>query len=136
MSGAKRSIWNALLGAFQPAPAQDATRVSTVERDASSLLTRRGWKQSGQSYSGVYSTSLGRWSGRIERAGDRLRVLIKKPPMDLIRLHRKYPCFHQMPDEWWSIHLHTEPIDNDISAVVAYVERVIEESQLLATKRK
>ena len=100
-----------------------------VPRAISTLMQQRGWKQAEAGWSGPYATRHGTWPGRIEKAGDTLRVFIRNPPPEM-RSHPKWCCCHQHDNSgWWRIHLHTNPVDGDANAVVRYVEQLLTESK-------
>jgi len=102
-----------------------------VTREAVSMLAQRGWSKVGRNhYTGVYATVVGTWKGEIERAGDRWRVRIYKPPKSMTSKHPKRGCFHEDTGGWWRINLHTEPVDNSPDAIIVYVEKVLNESHL------
>ena len=106
-----------------------------VMPDATSVLQQRGWKQSGNEYHGPFATPFGTWHGRLEAAGDTFRCYIKNPPMDIIGLHPKWPCFSQTSTHhWWRINLQRSPVDRDPSAIVLHIERILTEAHRLAGK--
>ncbi len=111
-------------------------RASTklVARDNTPLTAKRGWRRSGKRWSGPYACRHGTWHGKIEKRGDRFNVLIKKPP-EVVRNHPKFVCFHNDKSGWMRIHLHHNPADQDVNAVIAYVERLLAESFRLAGAR-
>lgn len=103
--------------------------VGTVARDKTSILQQRGWKlEDKNTFTGPYATPYGTWHGWVHRAGDRSRVMIHNPPMEVINKHPKRGCFHPAENGWWAINLHTEPVDGDVSSIITYVEQVIRES--------
>lgn len=105
-----------------------------VAHDTRSLLKRRGWKHKGDVSLGYYQTPYGSWFGGIERRGDRFRVYLENPPINALELHEKWICFHKRKNDWWEIHMHTNPHDRDHSSIIFYVERLISESFKLANK--
>lgn len=100
-----------------------------VHRDTTPLVKQRGWKRWGGKWHGSYATSFGTWDGKIEQRGDTFDVLIKKPPPQ-IRKHKKWECFSKRRYGWFNVHLHHNPVDNDVSAVILYVERILTEAHL------
>ncbi|MCH9808442.1 MAG: hypothetical protein K0U74_11970 [Alphaproteobacteria bacterium] len=101
--------------------------IRRVKRDTTPLVELRGWSKSSNTWKGHYATHVGTWPGQIEQRGDVFRVLIHNPP-EQVRGHAKFGCFHKRKNGWWSIHLHTNPIDRDVSAVIGFVERILAES--------
>jgi hypothetical protein len=105
-----------------------ATPRGTVVRSSSPLMQQRGWQQTRTGAEGPFATRYGTWPGRIENAGDTLRVSMRDPPPSL-RNHPKWPCFHKHGNAgWYRIHLATNPVDGDPNAVIRYVEQIITES--------
>ena len=104
------------------------TPAGAVKRDATSLLQQRGWRQTRNLYSGPYATAYGVWLGLIEHAGDCFRVLIKNPPVDIVKAHPKWTCFSRDQHGWWRVDLAVNPVDGDVNAVIHYVERLLTES--------
>lgn len=101
--------------------------VRRVGPDTTPLIEKRGWKRNGNTWRGSFVTTVGTWPGRIERRGDILEVFIRQPP-NAITSHPKWQCFHKRPNGWWWVHLHTQPHDQDPSAVIAYMERMLAET--------
>lgn len=99
-----------------------------VKTDNTPLYLKRGWKRTENEYYGWYRTKYGAWQGKIKRRGDIFSVRIYDPPMEKIRNHSRWPCFHQENGKWWRIHLAVNPIDGDVSSVILHVESVINES--------
>ncbi|MGH1419405.1 MAG: hypothetical protein ACRBCJ_11160 [Hyphomicrobiaceae bacterium] len=110
-----------------PSPKVVRNGVRHVRRDTTPLFQQRGWKQSGNKWRGSYSTSFGTWDGKIEKHGDVFDVMIKKPPAQ-IQNHSKWQCFSKRKNGWFNIHLHDNPVDGDVSAVILYVERMLTEA--------
>jgi hypothetical protein len=114
-----------------PFSRSNVTRIAAphgaAQRSTATLMDQRGWKTGWGAWTGPYATRFGTWPGRIERAGDTLRVFIHNPPHQLHR-HHKWACFHTADNGWYRIHLHTNPVDGDPNAVVRYVEQLITES--------
>ena len=100
----------------------------TVMPDNTPLHVKRGWSEKGNVYQGYYRTKHGAWRGRIERRGDKFRVLIYNPPKEQIKKHSRWACFHADKGDWWRIDLAVNPKDGDVGAIIFYVERVINES--------
>lgn len=120
------------MGLFAPRYSR-VTRVAAppgaVRRSNASLMEQRGWQHSwsGRTASGSYATRWGTWPGKIEYAGDTLRVYIRNPPSALQR-HPKWHCFHERYGGWWLMHLDKSPIDRDPNACIRYVEQLLTES--------
>ena len=91
---------------------KNVTRIAAphgaVRRSTATLIEQRGWKKTWGAWSGPFATHYGTWPGKIEKAGDTLRVFIQNPPAE-IHHHPKYACFHSRDDGWYRIHLHTQP---------------------------
>ncbi len=102
--------------------------VRHVRRDTTPLVTQRGWRQNKNTWRGSYATKFGTWPGRIQKRGDIFYVTIRKPPPEM-QAHRKWICFSKVSSSgWYSIHLHDNPINSDVSAVILYVERLLTEA--------
>lgn len=112
-----------------PSPSKKVVRnnVRHVRRDSTPLAQQRGWKRSGNTWNGSYATSFGTWDGKIEKRGDIFDVFIKKPPTQ-VQNHSKWACFSRRKYGWWLIHLHNNPADGDVSAIILYVERLLTEA--------
>lgn len=106
-------------------PPADVTR---IEPDTTPLIDQRGWKKNRNTWSGPYATKYGTWHGRIERRGDVFDVLINKPPPEVQEHSKRFQCFSKQERGWWKIHLHTNPVDGDPSAIIDYVERLLHRS--------
>lgn len=99
-----------------------------IKPDVTPLSVKRGWKKSGNTWTGSYATYRGTWRGKITRRGDVIDVFIKQPPPD-VRGHKRFICFHKHKAGWWKIHLHTQPVNpNDFDSVIAYVEQLLTQS--------
>lgn len=109
--------------------------VRHVRPDNTSLLKKRGWKQYGNTWIGHYATVKGTWPGRIERRGDIFVVLIKNPPPEVEHSGR-IQCFSEHGGGWWDVHLHTNPVDGDVNAIVDYVERLLHRAFRNAKRRQ
>jgi hypothetical protein len=135
MGSVVRGFLGALIGASStPKVARVATPHGAVVRNTESIMQQRGWQAHGKGFSGPYATPLGTWAGHIVKEADRFRVYIKNPPMHLIEKHPTRACFHDGKGGWWSIHLHTEPVDGDINSVIAYIERVLREAATMSRR--
>jgi hypothetical protein len=55
-------------------------------------------------------------------------VFIFKPPIEQIKKHSRWSCFHQEKNDKWRIVLAKNPKDKDPSAIIFYVERIVIES--------
>ena len=99
-----------------------------VARDNTPLFIRRGWKQSGNTYSGYYRTEFGAWNGSIERRGDKYKVYIYNPPRRQLKLHSRWVCLHKAEGNKWRVDLAKAPRDGDVGAIVFYVETLIKQS--------
>lgn len=95
------------------------------------LAVTRGWQRRGDTWYGSYITKVGTWDGKIEKRGDVFEPFIRNIPT-AIRSHPKFVCFHQKPREWFWVHLHEQPRDQDVtanvSAIIAYMERLLAET--------
>jgi hypothetical protein len=109
------------------------TGPGTVQLDNRSLLERRGWVRQGKVLSGPYLTSRGSFAGLIEFRGDRINIWIKNPPQE-IKHHWHSACLSAERGGWHRLHLSVQPRDQDLNAVVQYVERFLRESFELARK--
>jgi hypothetical protein len=107
-------------------PQQPKPRI--VQPDNTPLYVKRGWAKNGNTYHGYYRTRYGAFRGEITRRGDKFIVYIFKPPVEQIKKHSRWPCFHQEKNDKWRIALARNPNDGDISAIIIYVERIIIES--------
>jgi len=118
------------MGLFSRA-SSNVTRIAApygaAQRSTATLMEQRGWKTRWNAWTGPYATRFGTWPGRIEKAGDTLRVYIHNPPRQLQR-HHKWVCFHTTDNGWYRIHLAVHPVDRDPNAVVRYVEQLTTES--------
>lgn len=108
--------------------AQRLKKINIVRPDNTPLYLKRGWAVKRNKYHGYYRTPYGAWRGEIFRRGDKFNVLIFKPPLDKIKKHSRWPCFHKEKMNKWRIDLAKNPRDGDISAIIFYVERLIIES--------
>ena len=107
-------------------PQQPKPRI--VQPDNTPLYVKRGWAKNGNTYHGYYRTRYGAFRGEITRRGDKFNVYIFKPPVEQIKKHSRWPCFHQGGNGKWQIVLARNPNDGDVSAIIIYVERIIIES--------
>ena len=105
-----------------------STRTKVVKPDNTPLCIQRGWALRKNTYHGYYRTKYGAWQGEIVRRGDKFNVYIHNPPLERIKSHSRWPCFHEGKNGKWRIHLAKNPKDGDISAIIFYVERIILES--------
>lgn len=112
-----------------PSPSSKVVRndVRHVRRNTTPVAEQRGWKRSRNTWHGSYATSFGTWDGKIEKRGDVFNVLIKRPPTQ-IQNHPKWQCFSKRQRGWFDIHLHDNPVDGDVSAIIIYVERLLTEA--------
>jgi hypothetical protein len=92
------------------------------------LYIKRGWSKTGNEFSGYYRTRFGAWKGLIIRRGDVFHVYIFNPPIDEIKKHSRWPCFHDKGKGKWSIHLAMNPMDGDANAIIICVENLLVES--------
>lgn len=99
-----------------------------VKPDNTPLYLKRGWKTNRNKYQGYYRTIYGAWRGEIIRRGDVFNVFIFKPPLEQIKKHPRWPCFHRQRKDRWRIDLAKIPKDKDLSAIIFYVESIIFES--------
>lgn len=105
-----------------------------VERDNTPLWLARGWRRSGETYTGPYAVKgLGTWPGSIQRRGDTFLVLIHDPPQEM-RRHPKWGCVHPHSGGWQYIHLAVPPADRDVSSVIYFVEKMLADSFAIAGK--
>lgn len=108
------------------------TNAMLVRRDNTPLHIKRGWKRRGKSYTGYFKTTHGAWPGRIDWCGDKFRVYITSPPMDVIMSHSRWVCFHPLDGERYEIDLAQSPPRDDVDSVIHYVENLITEGYRLA----
>ena len=99
-----------------------------VKPDNTPLYLKRGWTTNRNRYQGYYRTTYGAWRGEINRRGDKFNVFIFKPPIEQIKKHSRWPCFHKVKNDKWRIDLAKNPKDGDPSAIIFYVERIVVES--------
>ena len=119
---------------FKPRP-----KPNLVALDNRSLFELRKWTQKQNIYAGFFVTKHGSWPGNIHRHADRYRVYIKKPPVDALKQHNKWICFHLRQHGWYEINLMISPRDkgdytSEVSSIIAYVERLIVESFRITRK--
>jgi hypothetical protein len=99
-----------------------------IKPDNTPLYLKRGWTAKRNRYRGYYRTAYGAWRGEIIRRGDKFNVFIFNPPIEKVKNHPRWPCFHKDKSGRWRIDLAKNPKDRDLSAIIFYVERVIIES--------
>jgi hypothetical protein len=99
-----------------------------VRADNTPVYVQRGWKRTQNRYSGYYRTLYGAWAGAIERRGDKFNVFIIDPPIEKLRHHSRWPCFHEEGGGKWRINLAVNPVDQDVNSIILYVESVINTS--------
>ena len=110
-----------------------------VQRSNVAMWVQRGWKRSGNLYSGVYASKWGTFRGSIEKRADTWMVSIQPPPE--MSNNPRWGCFHPQPNKagWYWIHLAQPPRDPSddgcVSSIIVYVERLISESFRIAGKR-
>ena len=135
--GTVRSMIMGLLAIFKRKPARNPvvkvirskqSNTRAVKPDNTPLYVKRGWTINGNTYHGYYRTVYGAWRGEIIRRGDKFYVYIFKPPVEQIKKHSRWACFHGGKNDKWRIDLAKNPKDGDISAIIFYVERIILES--------
>jgi hypothetical protein len=102
--------------------------VKAIRPDNTPLHVKRGWAKKGNTHHGYYRTKHGAWRGKIERRGDKFRVLIQNPPKEKMKKHSRRACFHAVKGGWWRIDLAVNPKDGDVGSIIFYVEKVINES--------
>ena len=96
-----------------------------VTPDNTPLHIRRGWKQQGNRFTGYYRTSFGAWKGLIEKRADVFKVYIFDPPTEKLKRHSRWVCFHDKGKGKWQINLAINPKDQDVGAIIYYVETLI-----------
>jgi hypothetical protein len=106
----------------------DRNRPNKVVVTDDPLYVKRGWSTKGNTHSGYFRTKYGAWKGNIVRRGDKFDVNIFSPPKDHLEKHPKWVCFTPNGRGKYNIHLHTNPNDRDIGAIIFYVEKIINES--------
>ncbi len=112
---------------------------NSVKPDNRSLLSIRKWVTKRGAYVGFYKTKHGSWFGNIRRRGDRYRVYVKNPPVDVLKGHCKWICFQPGQKGWYEINLRISPKDNgdlisEVSSIIAYVERLFSEAYRLTVE--
>ena len=94
-----------------------------------SLFVQRGWVQNGNTYRGYYRTPYGAWKGEIVRRGHKFQVFVIDPPILQLKKHpEKYLCVHEVNKTRAEVDLHKQPKNNDVGAVILYIETLIVES--------
>jgi len=94
-----------------------------------SLFIQRGWVQNGNIYRGYYRTPYGAWKGEIVRRGHKYRVFVIDPPIPQLKMHsEKALCVHIVNKKKAEVDLHKQPKNNDVGAVILYIETLIVES--------
>ena len=94
-----------------------------------SLFVQRRWVQNGNTYTGYYRTPYGAWKGEIIRRGQKFKVFVIDPPILQLKQHpEKSQCIHIVNRRKAEVDLHKQPKDNDIGAIILYVETLIVES--------
>ena len=101
---------------------------SIVAPDNTPLLLKRGWIQKAGGYFGYYRTIYGAWKGEVRKSGDIFKVYIYDPPTEKLESHKRWICFHHLKGKKWRIKLAVNPADNDLGAIIYYVESIIIES--------
>lgn len=109
-----------------PPPRRDKKRFTLIETP--SLFVKRGWTQTGNTYRGYYRTSHGAWEGEIVRRGDKFKVIIKDAPKEQLSMHPHYACIDDVGKNAVSVHLNKQPKNNDVGAIILFVETLIDES--------
>ena len=107
-----------------------------VVPDNTPLHSKRGWSKNENGYTGYYRTEYGAWKGKIIRRGDKFDVYIFDPPVKKIETHKTWACFFKKGKGKYQIHLQTNPKDQDIGAIIFYVEKIINESFRNSSARK
>lgn len=103
-------------------------RRNRVQPDHSPLYQQKGWAKNHKSLCGYYHTPYGSWAGSIRKRGDKLLVYIVDPPKAKLKKHPKWSCFDKIDKNIYKLHLHKQPKDFDVSSVISYVEKIIEDS--------
>ena len=101
---------------------------SIVAPDNTPLLLKRGWIQKAGGYFGYYRTMYGAWKGEVRKSGDIFKVYIYDPPTEKLENHKRWICFHHEKGNRWRIKLAINPTDNDVGAIISYVESIIIQS--------
>jgi hypothetical protein len=101
---------------------------SIVAPDNTPLHLKRRWTQRAGGYHGYYRTQFGAWKGEIRKSGDIFKVYIYDPPTKKLESHKRWICFHHIKGKKWRIKLAINPTDNDLGAIIFYVESIIIES--------
>ncbi len=98
---------------------------NTVKPINTSFYIQRGWIHSGNGYYGYFKSRYGAWAGEIVRRGDIYEVFIIDPPVNQLKNHHHWMCFHESDGNKYSIHLIEQPVNGDVGAIILFVERLI-----------
>jgi hypothetical protein len=109
-----------------PPPRGDKKAFALIETP--SLFVKRRWTHEGNTYKGYYRTSHGACKGEIVRKGDKFQVIIKDAPKKQLSTHPHHACIDDVGKNAVSVHLNKQPKNNDVGAIVLYVETLIDES--------
>ena len=94
-----------------------------VERRQLPYWQERGWRRSGNTYTGAYQTRYGTFSGEIveHRASD-IEFYLHQPS-DAIRSCSHWACFQDRGSGWYLVHMGKRP--HDVSSGIMTIERLI-----------
>lgn len=94
-----------------------------IQRRELPYWQERGWRRSGDTYSGAYQTPYGSFLGEIEDRGyDHYRFYITDPPEQL-RRSGHWACFQPRGHRGFQVHMARRP--RDVSSGIMTIERLI-----------
>lgn len=106
-----------------PAALRPHISAGVVQRQQIPYWQQRGWRRSGDTYSGTYQTRHGSFIGIVEDRGfGDIRFYLSDPP-DQVRRSCHWACFQPRRSKGYQVHMSTRPAD--ISSGILTIERLV-----------
>ena len=99
---------------------------TVVQRRPNSYWQERGWTRQTNVYNGNYQTPYGAFQGWIEQEHAGHICFYIYSPSQEIRRHSHWTCFQHRGNDWYLVHMATEP--RDVGSGIMTIERLITEA--------
>jgi len=97
-----------------------------VQRRQVPYWQQQGWARQGNTYNGNYQTPFGAFWGQImEQRGGHIDFMLYAPSEE-IRSGSHWACFQHRGNDWYLIHMATQP--RDVSSGIITIERLLTET--------
>jgi hypothetical protein len=97
-----------------------------VQRRQIAYWQERGWTREANAYTGNYQTPYGAFQGWIEQEHSGHISFYLYSPSDEIRSHSHWTCFQHRGNDWYLVHMATQP--DDVSSGIMTIERLIRQA--------